>query len=45
MQGAAWRRVEIVLHKKGVHVYKTEREMLGDRKKKRKEEEEDKGRK
>lgn len=45
MQGAEWRRVEIVLHEKGVHVYKTEREMLGDRNKKRKEEEEDKGRK
>lgn len=45
MQGAEWQRVEIVLHGKGVHVYKTEREMLGDRKKKRKEEEEeDKGR-
>lgn len=30
MQGVEWRRVEIVLHEKGVHVYKTGRERCSE---------------
>lgn len=36
MQGAEWQRVEIVLHGKGVHVYKTERGKRREKKKKKK---------